>query len=69
MESIDVHDLPDAVAQAIAETVQTLREQFNKNGKRGTNGLPLFDLGAKGRLGRDEIYHDHLDRKFDAHPS
>lgn len=68
MNTIDVHDLPEAVARAVADTVQALREQFKKNGSQDA-ALPAWPLGATGRLGRDEIYDDYLDRKLDTRPS
>ena len=61
MNTIDVHDLPEPVAIAVAETVQALREQFSKNGNQTTPRLPAWPLGSTGTLGRDEIYNDHLD--------
>ena len=70
MQTIDVHDLPDAVARAIAETAQALREQLKKNGDSPPPRLPTWPLGCTGRLDRDEIYGGYLDRKLDSpHPS
>ena len=69
MKTIDVHDLPDSVAEAVAETVRALREQLNKNGEHTADQLPVFPLGAIGPLGRDEIYHDHLDKKLNPRSS
>lgn len=66
MQAIDVHDLPDAVARALADTVQALRTQLGKNGSTPPTALPTWPLGCKGRLSRDEIYDGHLDRKLDA---
>jgi len=65
MKTIDVRDLPDPVAEA----VRALREQFKKNGKHTLDELPVLHLGATGRLGRDEIHHDHLDKKLDSRPA
>ena len=69
MYTIDVHDLPEPVARAVAETVQALREQFNKNGNQTTPQLPAWPLGTSGTLGRDEIYNDILDEKIDPRPN
>ena len=69
MNTIDVHDLPEAVAKAVAETVQALREQFSKIGDHLGPRLPAWPLGSAGTLGRDEIYDDHLARKLNARPS
>jgi len=69
MHAIDVHDLPEPVAQAVAATVQALREQFNKNGNHTAPRLPAWSLGPTGTLSRDEIYDDYLDRKLDTRPS
>ncbi len=62
METIDVRGLPEAMARAIAQTVEHLRAQLTgrKDGKPKT--LPAWALGTKGSLRRDEIY-DHLDGK------
>ena len=69
MHTIDVHDLPEPVARAVAETVQALREQFSKNGNQTAPRLPAWPLGSTGTLGRDEIYDDHLDQKVNPrHP-
>ena len=68
MQSIDVHDLPEPVAQEVAATVQALREQFNKNGKNVAQ-FPVWSLGCTGTLGRDELYEDYLARKIEARPS
>ena len=69
MRAIDVHDLPEPVAKAVAETVQALREQFNKNGEHHAAPLPVWPLGSFGTLGRDEIYDDYLDRKLNPRSS
>jgi len=61
MQTIDVHDLPEDMARAVAQTVENLRLQIRKR----QNGTQLCEqitwhLGVKGRLTRGEIY-DHLD--------
>ena len=62
MKSIDVHDLPESMARAIAEQVQHLREQLNKRTVAPSEALPKLQLGAKGSLRREEIY-DYLDER------
>lgn len=64
MQAIDVHDLPDPVAEALAETVRRLREQLNKNGETHTQRPLSWALGTIGKLRRNEIYDDHLDGKL-----
>jgi hypothetical protein len=61
MRAIDVHDLPEEMAKAVAETVENLRAQVKRrqNGKRPSEQI-TWPLGVKGRLSREEIY-DHLD--------
>lgn len=67
MHTIDVHDLPEPMANAIAQTVQALREQLQKNGENHVD-LPLWPLGSAHPLSREEIYNDHLDRKLGTGP-
>jgi len=61
MQTIDVHDLPEEMARAIAETVQHLREQLQKKNSKPASPLPTYPLGVIGILTRREIY-DHLDK-------
>lgn len=62
MQSIDVRDLPEQVAKAIAAMVQTIREQavsrINDVGPRETFTLPKWDGQVIGSLKRSEIYDD-----------
>lgn len=60
MTTIDVHDLPEPLARAVAETVRHLREQLQKKTTNDLGALPEWNLGARGRVARDEIY-DYLD--------
>ena len=62
MTTIDVHDLPEPIARAVAETVQHLRDQLRKRADNGQPILPQWDLGARGALSRKEIY-DYLDER------
>lgn len=64
---IDVHDLPEAVAEAIAQNVQALRQQLKKNGKT-PEPLGVWALGSTPPLSRDEIYGDRLDTKLNIKP-
>jgi len=64
MTNIDVHDLPEPMARAIAETVETLRQRLQKKKEgRAHFSLPNWSLGVKGKLTREEIY-DYLDDRF-----
>lgn len=58
METIDVRDLPESMARAIAEQVEYLREQL----KTKQNGRPVKFAVRKGTvygdLSREEIYAD-----------
>lgn len=56
MDSIDVHDLPEPVARAIAETVETLRAALRPEDDRQGEDLPVWDLGTRGTLRREDIY-------------
>ncbi len=62
MQTIDVHDLPEQMARAIADTVDNLKTQIQKrhNGRQIPQPI-TWPLGVKGRLSREEIY-DHLDK-------
>jgi len=60
MDTIDVHDLPEDMARALAETVEHLRLQVRR---RRSEARPVeqivWPLGVKGSLRREEIY-EHL---------
>lgn len=61
MDSIDVHDLPEPVARALAEQAEFLRKQFVEK-KNGAVAKPIRfaeRLGTVyGQLTREEIYAD-----------
>jgi len=64
MESIDVRDLPEPMAQAIRMMVDALRDQLaspEEKGDRSTPStvkLPVWPLGVIGDLTRKEIYDE-----------
>jgi hypothetical protein len=64
MESIDVRDLPEPMAEAIRMMVEALRDQLaspRKNGDRPNPSpveLPVWHLGIIGNLTRKEIYDE-----------
>lgn len=58
METINVKDLPEPLAQAIAMIVDTLREQLRADGGKPPVHLPVWDGMPIGTLSRDEIYDD-----------
>ncbi len=66
MENIDVSDLPEPVAQAIAKMVEELRRQLGKpeaTTKRKQAGpvkLSLIDGAVIGTLRREEIYDERV---------
>ena len=60
MDTIDVHDLPEPLAKAVAETVRNLREQLCRKESQGEVEFPVWPLGVTGKVAREEIY-DHLD--------
>lgn len=61
MQTIDVHDLPEEMARAVAETVENLRAQLKKQAQETQARAHLtWPLGAKGDLTREDIY-DSLD--------
>lgn len=64
MDNIDVHDLPESVARALAEQAEFLRKQFAKK-KNGGAASPIEfaeRLGTVyGQLTREEIYADDDD--------
>lgn len=63
MHSIDVHDLPEPIAEAVAATVNALREQLNRNGS-GKPDWSAWSLGTIGALDRNELYEDYLAQKL-----
>ena len=63
MDTIDVRDLPEPMARAVAETVQNLREQLSQRKVLHGVEVPAWPLGVIGRLTRGEIY-DYLDDRF-----
>lgn len=58
METINVKDLPEPVAQAIAIMVNTLRDQLHADKKKQPVHLPVWEGQPIGRLTREEIYDD-----------
>jgi hypothetical protein len=58
METINVKDLPEPVAQAIAIMVNTLREQLRVDKKKQPVHLPVWEGKPIGTLIREEIYDD-----------
>ena len=58
METINVKDLPEPVAQAIAMIVDTLREQLRADDRKNPVHLPVWDGKPIGTLTREEIYDD-----------
>jgi len=73
MDTIDVHDLSDEEAKLVAEFAEFMRQRkkqpvrMQQQEKRGEDtgqapravSFAAWPLGAKGMLGREEIY-DHL---------
>ncbi len=67
MESIDVRDLPEDLAQMVAAFVEFLRQRtpphVQSEGRPASvpteNPFAVWPLGAKGTLSREEIY-DYL---------
>ncbi|MBI3782853.1 MAG: hypothetical protein HY270_05565 [Deltaproteobacteria bacterium] len=61
MDTIDVHDLPEPLARALAEQADEYRKQLavKKNGAARQPIIFRESLGdVHGRLTRDEIYAD-----------
>jgi hypothetical protein len=58
METINVKDLPEPVAQAIAMIVDTLREQLRTDERKQPVHLPVWDGKPIGTLSREEMYDD-----------
>lgn len=58
MDSIDVHDLPEEQARAIADHVEFLRKQFAHQRSKHPVGLPRWKGAVIGRLSREELYED-----------
>jgi len=61
VDTIDVRDLPEPMAQAVAETVENLRKQVRRPKNQRPGELPVWRLGVREPLNREAIY-DHLDR-------
>lgn len=61
MQTIDVHDLPEQMAKAVAETVENLRAQVKRHlGSTQPVEQVIWPLGVKSELTREDIY-DYLD--------
>jgi hypothetical protein len=64
MENINVSDLPEPVAQAIAKMVEELRRQLGKpeaaTQHAGPVKLSLIDGAVIGTLSREEIYDERV---------
>lgn len=64
MENINVSDLPEPVAQAIAKMVEELRRQLGKpeaaTQQAGPVKLSLIDGAVIGTLSREEIYDERV---------
>jgi hypothetical protein len=59
METIDVKDLPESIAQVIKTMVNTLRQQLQtKKQTRPLITLLVWEGRPLGRLTREEIYED-----------
>jgi hypothetical protein len=58
METINVKDLPEPVAQAIAMIVDTLREQLRTDERKQPVHLPVWDGKPIGTLTREDMYDD-----------
>ena len=60
--AIDLHDIPEPIAQAIEAMVNTLREQIKaaQNGQKHPVTLPIWQGKPIGELSREEIYDDVL---------
>ena len=62
MQSIDVRDLPEPLAKAIAAVVQTIRQQAaggrGSDASRQPANLPVWRGRVIGELHRREIYND-----------
>ncbi len=59
METIDVKDLPEPIARAIEEMINTLRQQFQpKKQQKQPAKLPVWEGKPLGKLTREEIYDD-----------
>lgn len=60
MQHIDVHDLPEPVAQAIDEMVKAVRRQLGNNEPLENKGkeLPRWEGQVIGTLTREEVYDD-----------
>jgi hypothetical protein len=62
MESINVSDLPEPVARAVAVLVESLRHQIAAKAAREVQGpareLPRWEGQVIGKMSREEIYED-----------
>jgi hypothetical protein len=58
MDSIDVHDLPEDQARAIAQHVELLRSQLASKKAQQPVELPRWKGAVIGRLSREELYED-----------
>jgi hypothetical protein len=59
VQQIDVSDLPEPVARAIAAMVQSLRQQLRPTApEKEVKGLPRWEGQVIGPLTRQEIYAD-----------
>ena len=61
MDTIDVRDLPEPMARAIAQTVEHLRAELKRHPDDAAPQKEVsWPLGVKGTLRREELY-EHLD--------
>jgi hypothetical protein len=58
MESIDVRDLPEPQAKAIADQVAYWRRYLAAKKRRPPVEIPIWKGRVLGRLTRDELYDD-----------
>ena len=58
MESIDVRDLPEPQAKAIADQVAYWRRYLAVKKRKPPGEIPLWKGRVLGRLTRDELYDD-----------
>ena len=68
MEQIDVHDLPEPVAQALATIAQAVRQELEGHAADKPSGeggkIKAWPLGVKEPLTREAIYEERLDQNF-----
>jgi hypothetical protein len=60
VQHIDVSDLPEPLARAVAAVVEALRQQFAADEKKLAVQLPLWQGSVIGNLTREEIYGDRI---------